>query len=487
MRGVLEIHHVDVGQGDGTVILYKDEEGTVERCAVIDGGHTTPGGQTIHRYLLKLGISKINFFVCAHTDADHIEGVTYLLKTSLFDKTESHVFWNDDGNNDNKVVDFKKSAGDRLKNVSASASNPTTLFLSSDPNRTRLTHPYIECRYANQNGNNNNNKSIASMLVFKSFKYFTAGDLEKDCEKLLFTKKEHVCAFKAGHHGSKSSTDDALLENATPTLAFISCGMNDSYYHPDQEVINRLHESESILGFYLTNCYYNRQYVNKDYVVPQSQTPVPTASTTRTLRAVVAGDTQHLGTLVLRVLEEDALNEQFEALYWDGADQEVKRRVYNCKTRSRIDMKMFSVQRKRIQDSVNIDELADIDLDGDDTMVSARIAQRWKENVNQAHKNKHFSLPEKRDAKTGSSKREKEPLPKEDLDFIEAEKLEKPFQKKNRKSTVSNVCSECGEDLGRGFPSMLTCSSCDGIKFLHPQCHEEAKDQMNWECMTCRA
>ena len=43
----------------------------------------------------------------------------------------------------------------------------------------------------------------------------------------------------AGHHGSKGSTSEALLEQARPEVALISVGRN-RYGHPAPELLERL-------------------------------------------------------------------------------------------------------------------------------------------------------------------------------------------------------------------------------------------------------
>ena len=45
--------------------------------------------------------------------------------------------------------------------------------------------------------------------------------------------------FVAGHHGSKYSTSELLLEVLRPELVLISVGEN-SYGHPADETINRI-------------------------------------------------------------------------------------------------------------------------------------------------------------------------------------------------------------------------------------------------------
>ena len=51
--------------------------------------------------------------------------------------------------------------------------------------------------------------------------------------------------LKLGHHGSSSSTDEEILRLTRPSLAIASCGADNSYGHPHEEVVELL-EAEGI-------------------------------------------------------------------------------------------------------------------------------------------------------------------------------------------------------------------------------------------------
>lgn len=46
-----------------------------------------------------------------------------------------------------------------------------------------------------------------------------------------------------GHHGSKYSTGQSLLDKTQPQIAIISVGLDNRYGHPAQEVLEKLTEA----------------------------------------------------------------------------------------------------------------------------------------------------------------------------------------------------------------------------------------------------
>jgi competence protein ComEC len=46
--------------------------------------------------------------------------------------------------------------------------------------------------------------------------------------------------LKVAHHGSKSSSSEAFLDAADPSVAVISVGKNNLYGHPHEQTLERL-------------------------------------------------------------------------------------------------------------------------------------------------------------------------------------------------------------------------------------------------------
>jgi beta-lactamase superfamily II metal-dependent hydrolase len=150
------------------------------------------------------------------------------------------------------------------------AANQYVLQADSGDNK-RLTNSTL-----NPNGDRERNaKSLAFLLQFGNFKYYVGGDIEarqedgSDWNDTGYTVNTsdrarslmrylnpsnndlgRVHAMKTSHHGSKRSSSPAFIARLRPQAAIISCGTDNSYLHPDQEVIDTLENNE--VDYFLT-------------------------------------------------------------------------------------------------------------------------------------------------------------------------------------------------------------------------------------------
>jgi len=73
---VLEIHHVNVGQGDSTLIV-----GPNGTTILIDAGNSgyfsLDGGKIVFEYLESIGINHLDYIVVTHRDGDHVGGFAF--------------------------------------------------------------------------------------------------------------------------------------------------------------------------------------------------------------------------------------------------------------------------------------------------------------------------------------------------------------------------------------------------------------------------
>ena len=72
VTGTLEVHFLDVGQGDATLIRQG------EHAMLIDGGDNSEG-TALQAYLQSQGIEHLDYVIGTHPDADHVGGLDVIL------------------------------------------------------------------------------------------------------------------------------------------------------------------------------------------------------------------------------------------------------------------------------------------------------------------------------------------------------------------------------------------------------------------------
>lgn len=253
-QSYLRIVHIDVSQGESTLILHQ-EGSDIRYAALIDGGKSQYAVHILDT-LKAYGVKKLDAIISTHFDADHIEGLTTLMRG----KKMPFAFAFDRGaeKNDDKPQAFKREAGIKYRPMSAFETVVSPSF-------------GFKCLHYDDEGGRpqeENDYSTIMQVSLGSFTYYTAGDQCRTLE--LLYAPNNCAAFKCGHHGSKHSTSNRLLEKMGAQVAFVSAGSH-SYCHPDHSVLDILHNNAAIKGIYLTNCSYNRPQVNTGYLQNEAE------------------------------------------------------------------------------------------------------------------------------------------------------------------------------------------------------------------------
>ncbi len=87
-----------------------------------------------------------------------------------------------------------------------------------------------------------NDDSIVLRLEDGSQAVLLSGDIERPVEGSLVSEKDDLSAIflKVPHHGSKTSSTEPFLDAVHPRFAAISVGLNNTFGHPNSEVLDRL-------------------------------------------------------------------------------------------------------------------------------------------------------------------------------------------------------------------------------------------------------
>lgn len=217
----MEVHFLDVGQGDCTLIKCG------ENTMLIDTGDDSKG-TAIQNYLKKQGITKLDYLILTHPDADHIGAAPVIITKFEI----GSVFMSDfekDNNTYRKLIQALDNK--RLLYSTPRVGNSYTLgsakFTILAPNDTYQTP---------------NDASIALLLENGQNRFLFSGDAEEKAEKDILKNGLSLRAdvYKVGHHGAKTSSTQDFLEAIDPKWAVISCGEDNSYGHPHAQTLNTL-------------------------------------------------------------------------------------------------------------------------------------------------------------------------------------------------------------------------------------------------------
>ncbi|MDL2300914.1 MBL fold metallo-hydrolase [Lachnospiraceae bacterium OttesenSCG-928-D06] len=219
----LEIHFIDVGQGDATLIKCGDA------AMLIDAAENSKG-TLIQNYLQKQGIKKLDYLILTHPDADHIGGAAVVITKFEIDTVFMSNFEKDNKTYRNLLQTLsEKRLSWSMPEIGSSYTLGESTFTIVGPVK---------------NYENPNDASIALRLEFGNTSFLFSGDAEEGAEAdILATGLElQADVYKVGHHGSKSSSSLEFLDAINPTYAVISCEEGNSYGHPHAQTMNSLRE-----------------------------------------------------------------------------------------------------------------------------------------------------------------------------------------------------------------------------------------------------
>lgn len=218
----LEVHFINVGQGDATLI--KAPGG---KTMLVDGGPNSAGDDVV-AYLKAKGIKSLDYVVATHPDADHIGGLIDVLKSipvkNFIDSGKAHT----------TDTYFEMLTLIDKKNIKYHV--PTTgKTYQLDPKMK------LDVLYANENASDNNDASIVLKVTYNKVSFLLMGDASVEIEDaLMATKDVTATVLKAGHHGSNTSSSAKFISKVKPKVGILSYGKNNSYGHPHAAIPSRL-------------------------------------------------------------------------------------------------------------------------------------------------------------------------------------------------------------------------------------------------------
>ena len=190
-----EVTFINVGQGDSILIRAPLNLTNI----LIDTGRRS-AWNSLQTYLNAKSVDHLHALILTHEDDDHDGNRDNLLNTlsvsQIIDKHHSLI---------------------RIREITTADLNQKE---NEDPNQSSLVE-YFSMNHKN---------------------YLMMADADTDTEREILSMYDDLkCdVLKVSHHGSKTGTSDALLDQVQPQLAVISSGLHNGYHHPHEETLQRL-------------------------------------------------------------------------------------------------------------------------------------------------------------------------------------------------------------------------------------------------------
>lgn len=232
-QGRLQVYTLDVGQGDGLLIVTP-----AGKAVLIDGGRGE-ASETVLAKLRQLNIPSIDLAVASHPHADHIAGLRQVIERfpvkSLLDSGQRYSSAEYE-----RLLEAVKRRSVRF----IPAKRAMSFDLDSGV-RLEAFNPQGNGQWITDvraGGSVENANSVVLRLSYGNFAMVFTGDAEFETEALMMKSGANLRApvLKVGHHGSRHATSGKFLERIQPEEAIISCGTDNRYSHPAQPTLDRL-------------------------------------------------------------------------------------------------------------------------------------------------------------------------------------------------------------------------------------------------------
>lgn len=222
-RSGLDAYVLDVGQGE-SVLLSSGGQFALVDCGSRNSWYDAGGIAADH--LATMGCGTLDYLILTHYDYDHVSGVTELLARTRVGTL--------------LLPDVADDAGMRLQVELAARDHGADIRYVRTETALPLGRSSLTI-YPPGDVKGDNEQCLAILCTYGDYDLLITGDMNMAAERQLIAEHDlpDIEALVVGHHGSKSSTSEELLEAVTPEVGIISVGDN-SYGHPTEDALRRL-------------------------------------------------------------------------------------------------------------------------------------------------------------------------------------------------------------------------------------------------------
>jgi competence protein ComEC len=243
-RGQLELDTIDVGQGDSLLVIFPDGK----RMLMDGGGIPSFGHQpraqldigedVVAPYLWERSIRTVDVVALSHAHDDHIGGLPALVgdfrpKELWTGATPESPTWGAVREkalqNRTKIMPLTAPAHFAYGGAEVEVLAPLADYVPNDTPK--------------------NNDSLVLRIRYRTRSFLLSGDVERQIERRMIDENEiqPTDVLKVAHHGSKTSSTDEFLTAVDPLFAVISVGHDNSYGHPNGDVVDRLQQHHAVV------------------------------------------------------------------------------------------------------------------------------------------------------------------------------------------------------------------------------------------------
>jgi beta-lactamase superfamily II metal-dependent hydrolase len=264
--GNLEIHHIDVGQADSTLIVSP-----TGKSLLFDAGESSwtssEKARVIGPYVKSvLGCKKLDYVVISHFHVDHIGyvgngGLWHLVEAQNFTvgqtllRNYTTYLGETSGTFDNWKTYLAGSGQGKLHPVTAvEGAGQVSLgggvsfkIVTANGNGALIPGNFS----ADTTPPSENDYSIGALISYGAFDEWLGGDLDgeyasefdyryHDIELSVAPEVGDVDVYRVNHHGSDHSNSPTFLGQLDPEVSIVSVGDSNPYGHPRQAVMDAL-------------------------------------------------------------------------------------------------------------------------------------------------------------------------------------------------------------------------------------------------------
>lgn len=221
----LRVHYINVGQGKSILIQ------TPEQNVLIDAGEREQG-PVVLGYLHAQGVRRLELIVATHPHSDHIGGLSAILKEFEVGQILMPEI-------SAEMTPASSVYSDLLETIAA---RNLTITVAKPGDTYPLGVADLQLLAPLNHYDDLNAYSIVSRLDFGANTFLFTGDATKDTERDMLAAESELRAtvLDVAHHGSNTSSIEDFLLAASPQIAVISCGEDNTYGHPHRDVVERL-------------------------------------------------------------------------------------------------------------------------------------------------------------------------------------------------------------------------------------------------------